>query len=106
MNMIPMVQTVTCVAVHGETDLVTAQRVLDEKSRRETVIVNGAPVPLPVDSWPKVQCDVTAVFQSVEGSRLDVVVRDWDVAAGLSIGLTARFSLTEPAKAAVAAVAG
>ena len=62
--MIPMVQTVTCVAVHGETDQATAQRVLDEKSRRETVIVNGAPVPLPVDAWPKVQCDVTAVFQS------------------------------------------
>ena len=104
--MIPMVQTVACIAVHGETDLATAQRVLDEKSRRETVLINGAPVPLPVDAWPKASCDVTAVFQSAEGSRLDVAVRDWDVAAGVAVGLTARFSLTEPPKAAVAAVAG
>ena len=104
--MIPMIQTAICVAVHGETDQATAQRVLDEKSRRETVVVSGAPVPLPVDAWPKARCDVTAVFQSAEGSRLDIAVRDWDVAAGLAVGLTARFSLTEPPKAAVAAVAG
>ena len=104
--MTPMVQTVTCVAVHGETDQATAQRVLDEKSRRETIVVSGAPVPLPVDAWPKARCDVTAVFQSTEGSRLDVAVRDWDVAAGLAVGVTVRFSLTEPVKAPVAAVAG
>lgn len=72
-----------CVAVHGETDEATAQRMLDNESR----FLKGTDgQPIPMGHWPRAKCEVLAVFTGENGAKLELPVNDWGFASTLRIG--------------------
>ena len=80
-------KTMICAAIHGETDPVIAQRVLDDVTSQLRPLPDRA-------SWPVAKCGVSAVFLDAEGTRLEIEIQDWDIAATLKANTTFNLALT------------
>jgi len=102
--MIPQIRKLTITAVHGETDRDQARRALDEQMARARD-ANGQLVPR--DQWPEPLCAVEAVLTGEDGTRVELTIRDWGVAASIAPGRPVQMTIGPvPVVPATAVVAG
>ena len=102
--MITQTRRLTVVAVHGETDRVSAQRALDDQMARAR---DASGQLLPRDQWPEARCEVEVVLADEQGTRVEMTIRDWGVAPGAVVSRTVQMTIgAVPVAAGTAVVSG
>lgn len=98
--MTTIVKTLTVLAVHGDTDRESVQRVLDEKSRRAPPKGHEGPHDhlrgpfLKVEDFPPAECNAVVVAEGTDGdnTRVELYLTDFDHVEGIKQGGAIRVS--------------